>query len=645
MNMMNPYNYNLPVEPDMFFGRQEIAESLAAQLLAVPGDSIGLIGGRRMGKTSLLEALLRLLELPSVGARLLVLPVFLDLSGEALDSVPAFFQTVAGRAYESLRGTIPLPPIDSGWGSEGVPAGPRFGRLLEDWNRTVLTQRGLPLRVVVLLDECEQIVEQAWAADLYGVLRALLVGRTTRGLLKVVMAGSHGFLTQVRQHGSPLRNALKYQMLEVLAPEANRALIIQPAGGQIPEPAAQAVADQSGGHPFLTQYLMHHIWQRDLRQATADTVLRLAAGFPHERNDFRDWAVGLGESGMRIYQILAEVDSPLAEPAIRTLMYPTPPDDLAQALDALSYHGLVVRTADDSYRVAGQMFRTWVQGRVASKLPRAVSPAVAVPPSPAMPGEPRFAAVIGINYSTLPPGILADVSTRAGFMPLQFAEADADAMANLLREQGYQVVSLLGATATRRAIIEALNQQSRAAGADHLLLVYFAGHGAVDPDNEDIAYLLPADADPDILAATAIPLEDLAARLLGKVRTALTLLDCCHSGYAVGLRGGAEPANAGRLFAERAQNTFRNVRGRIVLTACAGNQLARELVRLHHGAFTYYMLDWWRQNAEGDDFSLASYVATALNREGLPAPVRGGVQEGRLVLREPTPPTSPPAAG
>jgi uncharacterized caspase-like protein len=137
-------------------------------------------------------------------------------------------------------------------------------------------------------------------------------------------------------------------------------------------------------------------------------------------------------------------------------------------------------------------------------------------------------------------------------------------------------------------------------------------------------------------------MEDLAARLLGKVRTALTLLDCCHSGYEVGLRGRAEPANAGRLFAERAQNTFRNVRGRIVLTACAGNQLARELVRLHHGAFTYYMLDWWRQNAEGDDFSLASYVATPLNREGLPAPVRGGVQEGRLVLLEPVTAASPP---
>jgi hypothetical protein len=62
MDRANPYNYNLPVDPQMFFGRQADAANLVNDLTAVPGDSIALIGGRRMGKTSMLEAVRRGLE-------------------------------------------------------------------------------------------------------------------------------------------------------------------------------------------------------------------------------------------------------------------------------------------------------------------------------------------------------------------------------------------------------------------------------------------------------------------------------------------------------------------------------------------------------------------------------------------------------
>ena len=249
----------------------------------------------------------------------------------------------------------------------------------------------------------------------------------------------------------------------------------------------------------------------------------------------------------------------------------------------------------------------------------------------------RVAVVIGINYTHFPAGLPGEAATRAGLNALRFAEADAHDMTATLQASGYDVAPLLGIAATRVAIIDALRRQGRAAGDTGLLLVYFAGHGQIDPDDPDTAYLLPVDADPQNPADRAIPLDELAQRLLGRVRTALTLIDCCHSGYAVGVRGGAEPATTGREFNRLAQNTFRNVRGRIALTACAGNQLAREIPRLQHGAFTYYALDWWRRSAETDDLSLTSYVAAGLEKEGLPAPVRGGVQEGRIVLRPPLP--------
>src|SRR5690348_9471407 len=136
----------------------------------------------------------------------------------------------------------------------------------------------------------------------------------------------------------------------------------------------------------------------------------------------------------------------------------------------------------------------------------------------------RLAVVIGINYEslspTLPPPEEAD---RRGLNPLRFAEADAQAMANLLRDQGFDVLPLLGADATRRSIVSAISRRNKAARAkDDLLVIYFAGHGEVDEDER--AYLLPVDFDPDEPDATALRLDNLARDYLDLANASLTLL-------------------------------------------------------------------------------------------------------------------------
>ncbi|HUS15922.1 MAG TPA: caspase family protein, partial [Chloroflexia bacterium] len=73
----------------------------------------------------------------------------------------------------------------------------------------------------------------------------------------------------------------------------------------------------------------------------------------------------------------------------------------------------------------------------------------------------RAAVVIGINYTQFPPGTAADTQTRAGMNALRYAEQDALDMASTLRQGGYAVTSLTGPTATRRAIIDALQKQAR----------------------------------------------------------------------------------------------------------------------------------------------------------------------------------------
>jgi hypothetical protein len=381
MRAANPYNYNLPVRPEMFFGRRGDVENLARHLTITPGDSFALIGGRRMGKTSLLEALLRTLEpqAEEAGQGLLPLPIFLDLTGGGMDSAVAFFRAVAQEAHAALADRLGLSPEEEDLGG---PPGPAFRRWLERWGRVTMAQRGCRLRLVLLLDECEQIVEQPWTSDLYGALRYLLIGRTTRSSFKVVMAGSHRFLTQVRQEGSPLRNILTYHRLRVLDEGATHDLITRPPGGILLDEVVPAVAEQSGGHPFLTQYLMHHLWEQGLERATPDTVRRIAAGFPHERGDFQDWADGLEDTGLRVYGVLAQGETPLTEAQVRAALHPGPLD-LTQALEALCYHGLVAPTADGTrYRIAGEMFRTWFAANVARRGQPSVPEQLERPPAP-----------------------------------------------------------------------------------------------------------------------------------------------------------------------------------------------------------------------------------------------------------------------
>ena len=210
-----------------------------------------------------------------------------------------------------------------------------------------------------MADECEEIVKQTWAPALYGALRYILVGQTTRSFFKVVMAGSHRFLTQIHQNGSPLRNVLKYHTLHVLDTQSTRDLITQPMGRILSDAAVRTIAMQSGGHPFLTQYIMHHLYEGRGEDIEPRIVERVAANFPHERHDFWDWVNDLLNSSLKAYKVLAETGQPIAISDARTALRPAPPD-LLQALDALCYHGLVVRDINEgSYQITCYMFRNW----------------------------------------------------------------------------------------------------------------------------------------------------------------------------------------------------------------------------------------------------------------------------------------------
>ena len=82
---------------------------------------------------------------------------------------------------------------------------------------------------------------------------------------------------------------------------------------------------------------------------------------------------------------------------------------------------------------------------------------------------------------------------------------------------------------------------ARSARKDDTVLIFFAGHGApeVDPrglERDGLAkYLVPADADPDDLYSTALPMDELQT-IFGRMEAerVVAFLDACYSGAAGG---------------------------------------------------------------------------------------------------------------
>jgi hypothetical protein len=183
------------------------------------------------------------------------------------------------------------------------------------------------------------------------------------------------------------------------------------------------------------------------------------------------------------------------------------------------------------------------------------------------------------------------------------------------------------------------------AGKDDMVIIFFAGHGAIEkevmsPDGDGLEkYLLPYDADPKDLYATALPMGEIS-RIFKRIRSErlVFIADSCYSGASGGrtIDIAGIRANISDAFLER----ITSGKGRVIMTASGANEVSAENDELRQGVFTYFLIEGLKGKADADRDGLITVdevyryvsdkVPQATGQEQLP--VKKGTVEGRLVL-------------
>lgn len=246
--------------------------------------------------------------------------------------------------------------------------------------------------------------------------------------------------------------------------------------------------------------------------------------------------------------------------------------------------------------------------------------------------------------------VVIGISQYKTVRSLKYADKDALAFRDYLTKNvgvtGDHMTVLTNEEATLFNLKRSLGTElKRKAGPKDTVIIYYAGHGAPEPDASSPdgdgleKYLIPYDADPQDLYTTGLPMREVETifhRL--SAERVIFITDSCYSG-----------ATAGRTFSTVARratlsdgflNRLSKGKGRVVLTASRAGEVSEERDELGHGVFTYYLLEGLKGKADVDGDGIVtvdeaySYLsthvpqATGQNQH----PVKKGEVEGQLIL-------------
>ena len=223
------------------------------------------------------------------------------------------------------------------------------------------------------------------------------------------------------------------------------------------------------------------------------------------------------------------------------------------------------------------------------------------------------------EFRSLTPGkdhaLIIGNSNYRNYESLDTPSNDAREVAELLQQRyGFDVQLLIDAT--RDQIMTALHQQKLNLGEADNLLIYYAGHGAVDGSPER-AFWLGVEANPDTRAGW-LEADHIRAKIKDmSAKHVLLVADSCFSGAITH----PKTTTIGRQLNETRLRVQWNRKARMVLTSGEITPVADSAGDKNHSLFARYFIQVLRQNVNVMSGEMLSY---ALSERMLREPVRVG---------------------
>ena len=388
-------NFKLAIDdPAYFIGRKSVLKEVCHS----PREVRVLLGGRRIGKTSLLQAVQWSLLNPNTDKSSRAFPVLINLQVEQPKGLDNLRYLLVARLREALEKWQKIPGaslremyrsylrqvVDGEIGVKflelidvkiKVDNPDRERRLIHDDFRRATLQTIDDLKkkqftgICFLFDRAEYMARQKdWATDAWSYFRGL---KDTEPALKpflgFILSGYRELKEYQQEVGSPLLNIADISWLGSLTGEEIKDMITcrqENEGIQLPEKGASIVMDWTGGHPYLAQQMLDLVFDKYGAEEKIHLDSLKSELLQSHEHDFSSWwnldheAGGLGENEQKIYQLLIQK----RKGSITNLakIVNLSPMKTRQSLDVLFGAG-IVRKVSGTYEIGSSLFEDWVR--------------------------------------------------------------------------------------------------------------------------------------------------------------------------------------------------------------------------------------------------------------------------------------------
>lgn len=358
ISIPNHYRFN-KVNIKLFYGEDRI--SIRNQLVRglANGQSFGVVGGRRIGKTTLLRATDKQLtdyteQVKKYG--IIILSVYVDIQALVNDTSSAsdFYESIANIIDTKLSQTVEIP----------LSYSVRDFQTFKSYLIQIKEQftESYELNIVFIFDEIELLTTASWGEIFFNNWRALLSNtEELQDNVAAVFCGASEMRTLAENVGSPLQNILnRVFQLKLFSQTDVQQLMSHPINYEWSPNIVENIYKITGGHPCLIQYIMEEVCNYDFHQA--EEIISIAVNnFVSTQNYiFESWWNKFDSVSRIIYDRLHRSNSFLSvaelAPGFQRL-------EVKQSLETLSHTGVIHLSGktDESIQaaIAGTLFKDW----------------------------------------------------------------------------------------------------------------------------------------------------------------------------------------------------------------------------------------------------------------------------------------------